>query len=113
MSLNTIIIGLGLATMAGVCIGWVLRAVFAPTPPKPELPFVRITPPLKTSVAPAGPGPWAAPKPAAPPKPLWEEDPFFAHPDDLGKPRDGDEIEHKIAAAAGNVVPLYATRSMG
>lgn len=92
------------ALVVGACFGWLVRGA---TTPKQQhyKPFMDrgpnyVVPPLRTQM-----------KPAAPPKPLWEEDPFFAHPDDQGKK---DDIEH----VTGNVVsmtqrPVAAQRAMG
>jgi hypothetical protein len=88
------------ALVVGACFGWLVRGsrsrTFAPERRQ------QVEAPLKTQVY---------DKPAAPPRPIWEEDPFFTHPDTLGDER--DDIEHVRGVVAGNVVPLYSGRHMG
>lgn len=91
---------------AGLSLGFVLGRTGAPPAPVSQ---PRSYPPLKTSVAPARP----AERPAAPLPPIWEEDPFFARPETLGEPREGDggdEVEHSVA---GNVIALRGVLQMG
>lgn len=105
-----------LVLAAGVCIGWVANSLHRPVR-REALPHVVLRP-LKTKVAPArqvGMAPelgmgFQSAKPSAPPKPLWEEDPFFARPEDLGKSDKGD-IEHIAGVVAFN--PRPGVRAMG
>lgn len=83
---------------AGLCVGWVLRGIFAPPlPRRPQLPFVRVpqsTPALKTRVV----------LPVEPSPPKWEEDAFFARPHQAEAP---DEIDRVSFGARYLTRPSY------
>jgi hypothetical protein len=112
---------------AGLCIGWVLRAILAPplVDRREELPFVQVEQPWRTvndvldehrrmtnqaPVSPVAAARTSQAKPAAPTPPKFEEDPFFARPDSDHP----DEIERATAAVISMTQrPVANSRAMG
>ncbi len=83
---------IALVLFAGICLGWAMRELLAPPikDRRTELPFVRVDPVRTPAQVLRDYQRLADRRPPAPPTPKFEEDAFFAGPDD--RPRDVENV---------------------